>query len=235
MSNKEKFKTYKDVFDEKTLRVLFKLESDGYFEELGGPVSIGKEGNVFTAKKKDGTYVIIKIYRINTADFKKMYNYISSDARFEGLSNQRRKVIFAWAQREYRNLLLAKEAGVVVPTPYVVKDNVLIMELVGEKNNAAPRLKDSKPKNVNTFYKNLLKNLHLLYKCGLVHGDLSEFNILNFNDKPYIIDLSHGTKLDNSLSTSLLERDINNLIRYFTKHGLKINFDEVMNYVKNGI
>src|SRR3989338_637573 len=101
MQSKEKFKTYKGVFDNKTLRVIFKLESEGYFDELRSPVSVGKESNIFTAVKKDGTYVIVKIYRINNADFKRMYKYIGPDSRFKGLSNQRRKVIGAWAQREY--------------------------------------------------------------------------------------------------------------------------------------
>ena len=67
MQKQEKFKTYKAVFDDKTLQALFKLESEGYFEELRSPVSIGKESNVFSAIKKDGTYVIVKIYRINNA------------------------------------------------------------------------------------------------------------------------------------------------------------------------
>ena len=49
MVDREKFKTYKSVFDEKTLRVLFKLESEGYFEELKSPISVGKEANVFSA------------------------------------------------------------------------------------------------------------------------------------------------------------------------------------------
>src|SRR3989344_6434433 len=118
MQSKEKFKTYGNVFDEKTLRTLFKLEGEGYFEEIKSPISIGKESNVFTAIKKDGSYCIIKIYRVNSADFKKMYKYIVSDSRFEGLNNNRRKVIFAWAQREYRNLMIANQAGADVPLPY---------------------------------------------------------------------------------------------------------------------
>src|SRR3989344_7628110 len=151
MTTQERFKTYKNVFDDKTLQTLFKLESEGYFQELQSPVSIGKESNVFTAVKKDGTYVIVKIYRVNNADFKRMYRYIGPDTRFKGLTNQKRKVIFAWAQREYRNLLVASQAGASVPTPYAVKNNVLVMELIGNKNKPAPRLKDMSPKNLKKF------------------------------------------------------------------------------------
>jgi RIO kinase 1 len=235
MINREKFKVYKDVFDEKTLRVLFKLESDGYFEELASPISIGKEANIFSAVNKDGDYVIVKIYRINNTDFKKMYSYISADSRFAGLNNQRRKVIFAWAQREYRNLMIAREAGANVPTPYAVKDNVLVMELIGDKENAAPRLKDKSAKNSKLFYSNILKNIKFLYKAGIVHGDLSEFNILNFNEKPFIIDLSHGTKIDSALSEELLERDLNNLVRYFGKYKIKLDMNKMIGDIKNAV
>lgn len=236
MSSKEKFKTQKGVFDEKTLRVLFKLESEGYFEELKSPISIGKESNVFSAIRKDGTYVIIKVYRVNNADFNRMYKYISADPRFEGLSNQRRKVIYAWAQREYKNLIIASKAGADVPMPYAVRENVLVMELIGHDKDAAPRLKDAEPENAEKFCKEIIENLKKFYKAGLVHGDLSEFNILNYNEKPYIIDISHGTKADDSLSEELLERDIKNLERYFGKRGLKVDVHKILNEVKkNGI
>lgn len=235
MQTKEKFKTYKGVFDEKTLQALFKLESEGYFEELKSPVSIGKESNIFTAKRKDNSCIIIKIYRINTADFKKMYKYIRSDPRFKGLTNQKRKVIFAWAQREYRNLLIASQAGANVPTPYAVKDNVLVMELIGNKDKPAPRLKDFQPENPKKFYSELMKNIKLFYKKGFIHGDLSEYNILNYKNKPYIIDLSHGVKLDYQNADYLLERDIKNLERYFNKFNLKLDANKILQEIKNGI
>lgn len=236
MQSREKFKTEKGVFDEKTERAIFKLASEGYFEEIRSPVSIGKEANVFTAIKKDGTYVIIKIYRINNADFKRMYKYIGPDPRFKGLTNQRRKVITAWAQREFRNLLVASKVGATVPTPYAVMDNVLVMELIGNGAEAAPRVKDLPPKNIKNFSKLIVENLVLFYKNGFIHGDLSEFNILNYNDKPYIIDLSHGVRLDYPNADELLERDIKNLERYFNKFKLKIDVEEIISKIKkNGI
>lgn len=233
MEGKEKFRTYKGVFDERTLRTLFKLESEGYFDELMSPVSIGKESNIFTAIKKDGTYIIIKIYRVNNADFKKMYRYIESDTRFKRVSNQKRKVIQAWAQREYRNLLIANQAGAKVPTPYAVMENVLVMELIGNKSDVAPRLKDKKPKDAKKFSKELIQDLKVFYKAGFIHGDLSEFNILNFNEKPYIIDLSHGVRLDYPSAEQLLERDVINLERYFSKLGLKISKEEILDKIKS--
>ena len=235
MGSNDKFETFKDVFDEKTLLTLHKLEADGYFDSLKSPISIGKESNVFSACKKDGTYVCIKIYRINTADFKKMYEYIAADPRFHGLQKKRRRIIFAWAQREYRNLLTAYDSDISVPKPYAVKDNVLVMEFIGNKGIAAKRLKEKEPKDCKKFSLDLIKNLKRMYKIGLIHGDLSEFNILNHNEKPIIIDFSHSVKTSYPSAGSLLERDINNMQKYFTKHKMKIDIREVLRKIKNGI
>ena len=93
--SKEKFKVYKNVFDEFTLRTLFHLESKGHFLEEGlVPISIGKESNVFWGQGKAGE-VVLKIYRLETCDFNRLYDYIKYDPRFLKLKKQRRKVILA--------------------------------------------------------------------------------------------------------------------------------------------
>ena len=73
---KEKFKTMHDVFDEFTNRTIFKLITKGYFRGLQSPLSIGKESNVFTALTDSNDRVIAKIYRLETCDFNRMYDYI---------------------------------------------------------------------------------------------------------------------------------------------------------------
>jgi len=231
MSSRDKFETYKNVFDEKTRLTLFKLASEGYFEELKSPISIGKESNVFSAVKKDGSLVCVKIYRINTCDFNRMYTYIAGDPRFKGLQKKKRQIIMAWAQREYRNLLVAREAEADVPTALAVKSNVLVLEFIGDKE-AAPRLKNKVPKDPKKFCNAVLKNIKTFYKAGFVHGDLSEYNILNYNEKPVIIDLSHGVKLDYPRAYELLERDIKNLQRCFSKYKLKINVEKTLMDIK---
>ena len=219
--SKEKFKTYQNVFDEFTSRTLFKLITQGHFEGLIGPVSIGKESNVFVCQKEDYK-VIAKIYRLETCDFNRMYDYIKADPRFAGLKKQKRKIIFAWAQREYRNLIRAREAQVRVPTPITFLNNVLVMEFIGDKE-AAPKLKDLIPENEKKFFNEIIANIKRFYKAGFVHADLSSFNILNYKEKPVLIDLSHATPLKNPNSDELLERDIKNICNFFTKQGLKIN------------
>src|SRR3989344_817100 len=139
---KEEFKTLNDVFDLFTEKHLFKLISQGYFEGLESPISIGKEANIFSARTKEGVRIIVKIYRLSTCDFNKMYDFIRTDPRFSSLKHSRREVIFAWAQREYRNLLKVREAGIAVPTPITVFHNILVMDCVGGEH-IAQRLKDA--------------------------------------------------------------------------------------------
>ena len=93
---REKFKTYGNVFDNFTLRNLFSLETKGYFDTLKSPVSTGKEANIFSAVTKDGNLVIIKIYRLENCEFKKMYDYIKQDSRYPSIKPNVRQVIFAW-------------------------------------------------------------------------------------------------------------------------------------------
>jgi len=216
-----------DVFDLFTEKNLFKLISQGYFEGLESPISIGKEANIFTARTKDGTRLVIKIYRLSVCDFNKMYSCIRTDSRFSSLKRSRRDVIFAWAQREYRNLLKAREAGVNVPTPIVFLFNILVMDCVGGEN-IAHRLKDSPPKNPKKFFDEIVKNMRLLHKSGFVHGDLSPFNILNDDETPVFIDMSQSTSLDNTNAKEYLLRDVKNVCDFFRKQGLKISDQDIL-------
>ncbi|MFH1399762.1 MAG: RIO1 family regulatory kinase/ATPase [Candidatus Woesearchaeota archaeon] len=212
----EKFKVYKNVFDNFTLRSMFELESKHWFDEESlVPISIGKESNVFWGIGKQGDCVL-KIYRLENCDFNRMYDYIKYDPRFLELKKNRRKVIFAWGQREYRNLLIAREAGVSAPMPYAIVNNVLIMEMVG-KEEPAPKLKDLPPQNPEKFCAEVMKNVKRLYDAGYVHGDLSHFNILNDNERPVLIDFSSCTSLKNPNAKEFYERDLKNVNNFFTK------------------
>ena len=229
---KEEFKTLKNVFDLFTEKNLFKLISQGYFEGLESPISIGKEANIFTARTKDNTRIIVKIYRLSVCDFNKMYSYIRADSRFQNLKHSRRDVIFAWAKREYRNLLKAREAGVNVPTPIHFLFNILVMDCVGGEN-IAHRLNDAFPKSPKKFFDEIIKNMKLLHSSGLVHGDLSPFNILNDRETPVFIDMSQSTTFDNPNVQDYLLRDVKNVCNFFRKLGLKISDEEILKNIKS--
>lgn len=230
---REKFKTYEDVFDQFTLQNIFKLGR--YFdEETLSPVSIGKESNVFSATARVGNKerIIVKIHRLETSDFNNIYYYIRNDPRFTSLKKRRREVIFAWAQREYRNLLAARQAEVKAPMPIAFLKNIIIMELIGDKE-AAPQVKDSVPENPTAFFKGVVENIKRYYKAGFVHGDLSKFNILNHKEIPVLIDFSQATPLKSPVAAELLRRDAVNVADFFRRRGVKTDAEKVLALIKS--
>lgn len=227
---KEKFKTLKGVFDLFTEQTLHRLISRRLFDGLESPIFVGKESNVFTALKNNEKK-IVKIYRLETCDFNQMYNYLKHDFRFRNLKKQKRKVILTWVQREYRNLLIARDAKVRVPTPLAVLNNVLVLEFIGDKN-PAQRVKDRWPKHPKKFFNILINEVKKLYKAKLIHADLSQFNILNHNETPVIIDFSQSTTLSNPRAQEYLERDIRNICNFFRKIGVKAEPDKVLKKIQ---
>ncbi|MBD3203558.1 serine protein kinase RIO [Candidatus Woesearchaeota archaeon] len=222
---KEEWKIYKNVFDRFTVKTIFKLITQGYFEGLTSPYKIGKESNIYLAKKQKEK-VIVKIYRLESCNFNKMYDYIKTDPRYMKLKKQRRKVIFSWVQREYRNLLKAREK-INVPTPHAFSNNIIVMEMIG-KYEPAPQLKDVIPENIEEFFEKTVGSVKKLLELGLVHGDLSEFNILNYMDLPFFIDFSQTTEKKDPRAKELLERDCKNLARFFKKSGIKTKKEEIL-------
>jgi len=154
-TSREEWKIYQNVFDKFTIALIRKLISQDYFEELEMPLAVGKEANVFIAKTKDQNRVIVKIYRLENCSFNKMFDYIKQDPRYLSMRKNRRDIVFSWVQREYRNLLLAREA-INVPTPIIFKNNILVLEMIGEPS---PMLKDKKPKNPKKFLDLILKDV----------------------------------------------------------------------------
>jgi len=214
--SREEWKTRQGVFDQFTERVLFKLSSQGYFDELKSILSPGKEAVVFKAHRKDGSPVAVKIYRLETARFSKMFDYLRVDPRYHNIKNNKRHVIFSWTEREFRNMVIARDAGVSCPTPIAFKHNVLVMEFIGH-DEAAPMLRNAPPEDKSAFRALTMANVEKLEHAGYVHGDLSEYNILNHDEKPILIDFSHTIELTAPGSKDLLERDKKNLIAYFSK------------------
>lgn len=229
LTYQERFKTLKGVFDEFTNRTLFELQSRGHFDELLSPVTVGKESNVFLASKgKDK--VIVKIYRIQNCDFNRMFEYIKKDPRYEFLKKHSRQIVLAWAQREYKNLLRAQKTGIRAPKPIVVMNHILVEEMIGDKE-PAPMLKDAKPKDPKKFFALILEDMKKLYEGELIHGDLSPFNILNHEEKPYFIDFSQATLVKTPNSEELLQRDMHNIMQFFFKLGIKEKEEETLNKI----
>lgn len=218
-----------EVFDSITLKTLYKLANSGYIHRLNGAISTGKEANVFKGADENGNFVAVKIYRVTTSDFKKMQTYIQGDPRFHVRTSNKRQLVNAWVNKEFRNLQRAEEAGVKVPKPIVAKNNVLVMEFIGdEEGDAALPMRHSDIRDPEELLNKIIKNMKLLYgEAGLVHGDLSSYNILIQDREPVIIDISQGMTKDHPISEELLNRDIGNIVKDFKKLGIKVSNEEI--------
>jgi RIO kinase 1 len=207
------------VFDKRTLMDLYSLASKGVIDALGGSISTGKEANIFRAIVGEKE-LALKIYRISTSNFNSMQDYLHGDPRFGNVKGTKRAIVAAWTKKEFRNLTRAEEIGVPVPHPIAMRENILVMELVGKDNEVAPQLKDVElePEEAMRIYKMLVEYISMLYnRAGLVHADLSEFNILYDKGNPVIIDMGQSVTLDHPRVRKFLERDITNLSNYFMK------------------
>ncbi|MFB6156240.1 MAG: RIO1 family regulatory kinase/ATPase, partial [Haloferacaceae archaeon] len=123
LKDADQFKVQDSVFDDATLAAVYKLVQDGHVEAFGGPISTGKEANVYEALGRDGRDVAVKLYRINASNFRHMREYLEGDPRFEGLGSDKKGVVLAWTRKEYANLSRALAAGVRVPEPIAVERN----------------------------------------------------------------------------------------------------------------
>ncbi len=250
-------KTEQYVFDIPTLETLYKFSKKGVIKALGGPVSQGKESVIFHAIGGEGEELAIKMYKIHTAHFNAMLDYIIGDPRFEDIKKDRRSVIYLWAHKEFKNLKRASDAGVRVPKPIACDKNVLIMEFIGKEGMAAPRMRDipvdilKADCELEELFLRIISAIKTLYEKGkMVHADLSEFNILmkgyverefetapktggEIEIEPVIIDMGQSLLLNHPHADEFLLRDVRNIIIFFNKLGLNHSEDEMMRMVKS--
>ncbi|MFT4884754.1 MAG: RIO kinase 1 [Natronomonas sp.] len=230
IKNTEQFKVEASVFDDATLGALYKLVQDGYIDAFGGPISTGKEANVYTALASDGE-VAVKVYRINASDFKQMREYLEGDPRFEGIGSDKKKVVVAWTKKEYANLMRARKAGVRVPEPIAVERNVLVMEYLGGEDQRAQRLNEVHVENPQTAYEVVREYARRLYAAGLIHGDLSEYNIVVTEGELCFLDLGQAITVHHPNSREYLERDCHNVAAFFRRQGLEVSDDDLFDYI----
>lgn len=233
LKDSDDLKVKDDVFDTRTLMNLYALAKKGVIDALGGAVSTGKEANIFEAVGSEGR-LAVKIYRIATSDFKSMQEYIIGDPRFGSVKGTKRAIITAWTKKEFRNLKRAEEAGVRVPHPIAIRENILIMELILDGESPAPLLKDVElePEEASRIFEEISDFIALLYKkAKIVHADLSEFNIL-YNGAPIIIDMGQAVTLEHPNAERFLMRDVFNLARYFKKRYGLGSEDDIWDKIK---
>jgi RIO kinase 1 len=226
-------KTYAEVFDKENLLRIYKLFSDGVIDILDFPISTGKEGNVFRAATSEGTLLAVKIYRTSTATFRDMAKYIQGDPRFRGITGNRRKLIMAWSSQEYRNLQRFTEAKVRVPKPIARHDNILVMEYIGTEASPAPMMRSVVLEDPERVADTIMEYVRRSYQdAKLVHGDLSEFNVLMDGEDPVLIDVGQSVLLEHPLAEEMLVRDVTNVARFFRKYGLSIDVEQQLREIR---
>lgn len=208
------------VMDPRTRLVLFKMLNKGLLQEIHGCVSTGKEANVYHATDAEGKELAVKVFKTSILVFKDRDKYVSGDFRFRsgyGKSNPR-KMVSAWAEKELRNLNRIWSAGIPCPQPIELRSNVLVMEFLGEDGWPAPRLKDADvdEDRMRALYLQCIRHMRVMFQtCRLVHGDLSEYNMLYLRRKLYIIDVSQAVELDHPRALDFLRVDCVNVTRFF--------------------
>ncbi|WP_338740035.1 serine/threonine-protein kinase Rio1 [Haloplanus salilacus] len=222
LKDADQFKVEQSVFDDATFAAIYKLVQDGHIEAFGGPISTGKEANVYEALGEAGD-VAVKIYRINASNFQQMREYLEGDPRFEGIGSDKKKVVLAWTKKEFANLRRARSAGVRVPRPIAVERNVLVMELVGLVEERARRLAEVNVENPETAFEVVREYMRRLYRAGLVHGDLSEYNLIIHDGELVVIDLGQAATVHHPNADDFLDRDCRNVAAFFSRQGIDVD------------
>ena len=211
-------------------RRLQSLVDEGLIDLVVRQLMSGKEATVYVVRCGDETRCA-KIYKeatqrsfrqaVDYTENRKVKNTRQARAMAKGTRFGRQAQEAAWQSAEVDALYRLAAAGVRVPQPFNFHDGVLLMELVVDaQGDAAPRLNDLvfSPEQAKAHHATLIAEVVRMLCAGLIHGDLSEFNILMAGDGPVIIDLPQAVDAaGNNHAQRMLLRDVANLRDFFGK------------------
>ncbi|MEO8751592.1 MAG: PA4780 family RIO1-like protein kinase [Casimicrobiaceae bacterium] len=209
-------------------RRLQPLVDEGIIDSVVRQLMSGKEAMVFVVRC-GGVARCAKIYKeadkrsfrqaVDYTENRKTKNTRQARAMAKGTRFGRASQEKAWQSAEVAALYRLAAAGVRVPRPFNFHEGVLLMELVTDaEGNAAPRLNDLEftPELALELHRRLIREVVRMLCAGIVHGDLSEFNILQAADGPVIIDLPQAVDAaGNNHAQRMLLRDVDNLRKFF--------------------
>jgi RIO kinase 1 len=209
---------------------LASLSEYGIIEEVLRPLMSGKEAQIYLVIS-GGEQRVAKVYKEaqnrtfkNRAEYtegRKVRNSRDQRAMGKGTRHGRAQEEAAWRATEVEMIYRLRDAGVRVPVPYHFIDSVLIMEMVADTDgNPAPRLGDLDlaPAEAQVIFERLLAEVVRMLSAGVVHGDLSDFNVLIGADGPVVIDFPQSVDASsNQNARKLLVRDVENLHRFMAR------------------
>lgn len=221
----------------RTPKRLEPLIEDGLIDEVVRPLMSGKEAAVYVVRCGQELRCA-KVYKeADKRGFRQAAVYQegrrtrnSRDARAmtKGTKHGKREREDAWQNAEVAALFRLANAGVRVPKPYDFLDGVLLMEMVDDgTGDAAPRLNDVDltPEDAREFHAFMIDEIVKMLCAGLVHGDLSEFNVLLGPYGPVIIDLPQAVDAAaNNHAFTMLERDVRNMAEYFGQFAPELRY-----------
>ncbi len=212
-------------YDLLALNALVKAET---LEALGPPIGIGKESDVYEAVTPDEVKVAVKFHRLGRTSFRdtrRKREYVADRRHISWLYQSRLA-----AEAEYSALQAMHGAGVSVPEPMGQNRHVIVMQLI-EGTQLSDIISLEEPR---WFLDDVLKDVGAAYRAGVIHTDLSEYNILvDTEGMTWIIDWPQYVSADHPNALELLERDVGNVVYYFRrKYGLEYNLDQALKHVR---
>ena len=221
----------------KTPKRIEPLVEDGLVDEVLRPLMSGKEAAVYVVRCGDELRCAQVYKEANKRSFRQAAEYQEgrkvrgsrqARAMAKGSKYGRKEQEEAWQNAEVAALFRLANAGVRVPKPYDFLEGVLLMEMIDDgEGDAAPRLNDVDlhPDDAREFHAFMIHEVVKMLCAGLVHGDLSEFNVLLDPGGPVIIDLPQAVDAaGNNHAFKMLERDVRNMAEYFGQFAPELKF-----------
>jgi RIO kinase 1 len=219
----------------------------GYITDVVNEVKSGKEATVYCCRAHPSTgreLVAAKVYEIDTAAHYRM-SKLYADGRFrvykpdsrqeraiKSGKHRGREMVFAdWVGQEYANLCAFHAAGADVPAPIAQCGPGILMEYVGDAACPAPMLVGAtlSPEEARTLFEQAMRNIRVFLAKDRVHGDLSPYNMLLWNDRLVIIDLPQVVHARwNDEAFKVLQRDIENILQFFGRRGVEASATELV-------
>jgi serine/threonine-protein kinase RIO1 len=186
----------------------------------------------------------VKIFRSTLNEFKNRGEYVSGDYRFRKATHGRsltrqnpRKVVKIWAEKEWANLIRMWRAGLPCPQPLVLREHVLVMSWLGDTEGfPAPQMKEIKLSSTKAWagaYTQVVRLMCGMYhRCHLVHGDLSEFNLLWHEKRVWVIDTAQAVDVSHPSALVFLQRDAQNITRFFARKNVAVlSIEDLLRFI----